>query len=130
MNTTLQRITTPMRKADRRRPPRHDDHQRRLDRDHDHVHPNGGDFSALKRGNLPLVWGHDYKEIPIGRVTRCGPDAADNIHAEWKWLENDVLADRVKNAWDQGIITAASIGFLPKDSGATKTAASTTCAGN
>lgn len=69
-----------------------------LDRDKDHVNPRGGDFSALERGNLPLVWGHDYGEIPIGRVTRLWSDPSGNIHAEWKWLENDPFADRVKNA--------------------------------
>ena len=102
---TLMRITAPIRKQAGADQPRMMISNGSFDRDKDHVNPRGGDFSALTRGNLPLVWGHDYKEIPIGKVTQVWTDAADNIHAEWKWLENDPLADRVKNAWDQGIIT-------------------------
>ena len=76
-----------------------------LDRDKTTCSREAATFRRPTRGNLPLVWGHDYQEIPIGRVTRVWTDAADNIHAEWTWLENDPLADRVKNAWDQGIVT-------------------------
>jgi hypothetical protein len=35
------------------------------------------------------------------------------ITASWKWLEGDPWADRVKNAWDQGVVRGTSIGFRP-----------------
>ena len=32
--------------------------------------PEAATSRRPERGNLPLVWGHDYKQIPIGRVTQ------------------------------------------------------------
>lgn len=84
------------------------------DREGDRVVPTGGDFSNFLK-NPVLVWAHDYKTLPVGRVTsiEVQPDA---IKATWDWLKNDEFADRVKNAWDQGVISAASIGFIPTES--------------
>jgi HK97 family phage prohead protease len=62
--------------------------------------------------NVPLLWGHDHSSLPIGAVVSLEVDAR-SIRAGFKWLQGDPFADRVKNAWEQGIVRAASIGFLP-----------------
>ena len=85
-----------------------------VDRDNDRVIPAGLRSESLKRfmKNPCMTWAHDYSEIPIGTIT--GLDIGDNgIRAKWRWLENDPLADRVRNAWEQGVVRAASIGFAP-----------------
>ncbi len=85
-----------------------------VDRDRDRVMPQGVDLTNAKR-NLPLLWGHDYKSLPVGTVTAVDI-ARDGLRARWRWLKDDPFADRVKNAWEQGIVRAASIGFKPRKS--------------
>ena len=85
-----------------------------VDRDGDRVMPQGVDLTNFER-NSPLLWAHNYKDIPIGTVTSVDV-REDGIRAWWRWLENDSWADRVKNAWRQGVVRAASIGFSPKRS--------------
>jgi hypothetical protein len=58
---------------------------------------------------------HDYRSIPIGTATAINV-TRDGIRARWRWLAGDEFADRVKNAWEQGVIRAASIGFKPLES--------------
>jgi HK97 family phage prohead protease len=54
--------------------------------------------------------------LPIGTVTQLTVEPSRGLRARWRWLAGDEFADRVKNAWDQGIIRAASIGFMPLES--------------
>ena len=82
-----------------------------LDRDSDRVDPLGGDFKNFLR-NPVLCWAHAHSDIPIGTITHLSADAS-GIRMYWRWLENDPFADRVKNAFIQGVVRAASIGFLP-----------------
>lgn len=85
------------------------------DREGDRVLPQGGDFSDYRR-NPVLVWSHDYKQIPIGRVTSLNVTPNKSISATWRWLQNDPFADRVRNAYEQGVLNSSSIGFIPKES--------------
>jgi HK97 family phage prohead protease len=85
-----------------------------LDRDNDRVMPEGVDLTNFRR-SAPLLWAHNYREIPIGTVTSVDV-RSDGLRAYWRWLEGDEFADRVKNAWDQGVVRAASIGFRPRHS--------------
>lgn len=85
------------------------------DREGDRVIPEGGDFKNFLK-NPVLCWVHDYKHIPIGRVTSIEVQPGKGVDATWSWLENDEFADRIKNAYDQGCINASSIGFIPTES--------------
>jgi len=88
-----------------------------VDRDNDRIIPSGLRSESLTRfmKNPCLTWAHDYSEIPIGTITSL--DIGDTgIRARWRWLANDPLADRVKNAWEQGVVRAASVGFAPIES--------------
>lgn len=82
------------------------------DREGDRVLPEGMDFTNFQK-NPVLVWSHDYQRVPIGAVTSVQA-VKGGLKASWTWLENDEFANRIKNAWEQGIVRASSIGFIPK----------------
>jgi|WetSurMetagenome_2_1015567.scaffolds.fasta_scaffold88458_1 HK97 family phage prohead protease len=84
-----------------------------VDRDGDRVMPEGMDAESFK-ANPALIWSHDYSQIPIGTVTSLTAVKGQGIRARFKFLEGDEFASRVQNAWDQGVVRAASIGFRPK----------------
>ena len=83
------------------------------DRDNDRLQPEGVDLAGFKK-NPVLLWGHDYSQIPIGKIEHIDVEPGRGIRARWRWLEGDDQASRVRNAWRQGIISAASVGFRPK----------------
>lgn len=85
-----------------------------VDRDGDRVLPEGGDFRNFLH-NPVLCWAHQREELPVGTVTGVSADSS-GIRMQWRWLENDPFADRVRNAYEQGVVRAASIGFLPRQS--------------
>lgn len=86
------------------------------DREGDRVIPEGGDFTDFLR-NPVLMWAHGgrdgYASVPIGTVSSLEVMPGKGVKAAWKWLEGDPFADRIKNAWDQGVVRASSIGFKP-----------------
>jgi HK97 family phage prohead protease len=86
-----------------------------VDRENDEVLAEGGDFAAYKR-NPTVLWGHDYSSLPIGTTTSLEIVPGRGIRARWRWLEGDDFAARVRNAFEQGCVRAASIGFRPVES--------------
>ena len=84
------------------------------DRDGDRLIAEGADLVSFRR-NPVLMWSHSYSEIPIGRVEQITVAPGRGLAAKWRWLEQDPFADRVKNAWTQNVISAASVGFMPKE---------------
>lgn len=86
------------------------------DRDKDHVIPEGMDATNFLKAPV-LMWSHGgsdrYAALPIGTVTALNVTPGQGITAEWRWLENDPMADRVRNAWEQGVVRGTSIGFRP-----------------
>lgn len=85
------------------------------DREGDRVFPSGLDATAFRR-NPCLMFAHGgadrYAAIPVGSVVHLETTSTE-IRAAWRWLEHDPFADRVRNAFAQGVIRAASIGFKP-----------------
>jgi HK97 family phage prohead protease len=81
------------------------------DRDGDRIMPSGMRAENFLK-NSPLLFGHDHRALPVGTVTSLNQQD-HHVVASWRWLENDEFADRVKNAWEQGVLRAASIGFRP-----------------
>lgn len=83
-----------------------------LDRDRDEVVPEGGDLRDYLR-NPVVLYGHATDRLPVGKTTSLEVVPGRGIRARWRWLEGDAFADRVRNAFNQGVLRAASIGFLP-----------------
>ncbi len=86
------------------------------DREGDRVVPEGGNFDNFMKSPV-LMWAHGgtdgYASVPIGSVTALEVMPGHGVRAEWKWLDGDPFADRIKNAWKQGVVRASSIGFKP-----------------
>src|SRR5690242_10541384 len=81
------------------------------DRDGDWIVAAGVDVEAWKKN--PIVqYGHDNHALPVGRGTSIEVVPDEGIKASWRWLENDPFADRVRNAWNQRVLNAVSVGLL------------------
>lgn len=92
---------------------------RSIDRDGDILEPEGAVMDAYRR-NPVVMFAHgrpglasDTAALPIGTTTRFEIKPGAGIVAEWRWLKGDPLADRVRNAFDQGVLRGASVGFIP-----------------
>ena len=83
------------------------------DRDGDRVMPQGAELANFLK-NPVLLFSHQARDLPIGKVTSLQMSRT-GIRARWAWVKNDPFADRVRNAWEQGALNSASIGFLPKE---------------
>ena len=83
-----------------------------LDRDHDEVVPEGVDLTAYRR-NPVVLFGHDMRSLPVGSTTSIEVLPGRGLKAKWRWLDIDDFAVRVRRAFEQGVLRAASIGFLP-----------------
>ncbi len=63
--------------------------------------------------NPVVQFAHDSSDVPIGRTTKLVHTEEDTLKATFEFLPGDARADRVKNAWEQGFLNAASIGWWP-----------------
>lgn len=76
----------------------------------------GIDYTAYGK-NPVVLWNHDHAGmtaaagLPIGMTRKLVETGAGEIRAWFQFLEGDPFVDRVKNAWDQGFLRAASIGW-------------------
>ena len=82
------------------------------DRDGDVLVPEGAELDAYQR-NPVVLYGHDHHGLPVGRAMALQVTPGSDIRASFVWLKDDPFADRVRNAFEQGILNAASIGFRP-----------------
>lgn len=85
------------------------------DREGDVLVPEGAVLDAYRR-NPVVLFGHSHYSIPIGRTVGIDVVPGRGIVADFVWLKNDEQADRVRNAFAQGVLNAASVGFLPLQS--------------
>lgn len=90
-----------------------------VDHDGDRIFPEGGDLKAYL-ANPVVLWLHDAygntasAGIPVATTRGLKVIPGKGIRATGiDWLSGDEFADRVKNAWDQDKIRAASVGFIP-----------------
>lgn len=85
------------------------------DRDRDVVVPEGLDLARYRR-NPVVLFGHNHDDLPVAVTTAIEVLPGRGVRAKFRWLEGDARADRVRNAFEQGALRAASIGFLPRTS--------------
>lgn len=83
-----------------------------VDREGDVLVPEGARLENYLK-NPVVLYGHNHHELPIGAATSVTVEPGRGIRASWRWLEGDERANRVRNAWDQGVLRAASVGFSP-----------------
>ena len=88
------------------------------DRGNDRVFPTGAILDNYNRNPI-VMWLHDYHGttasggIPIAKCPYLKVTENGIIAGPPQFLEGDPFAERVKNAWKQGYIKTASIGFNP-----------------
>lgn len=82
-----------------------------VDRDGDILVPEGIVLDDYWRNPVVLLT-HDHYDIPVGRTVDVDVHRA-GIDVNFNWLKNDAQADRVRNAFEQGVLNAASVGFQP-----------------
>lgn len=63
-----------------------------------------------------MLWGHDQKSLPIGRVTDIGPDG-NALKATVQFVPGDInpQAETTMKMCQQGYLSATSVGFVPTD---------------
>jgi HK97 family phage prohead protease len=86
-----------------------------LDRQQDEVLPEGGDFAGYLK-NPVVLFGHDHGALPVATTTQLDVVRGRGVQARFRWLDGDARAAAVRNAYEQGALRAASIGFLPRES--------------
>lgn len=83
-----------------------------IDRDGEMIKGDGWDFTNFMK-NPVLLWAHDYTSLPIGKVTEVfieeGAVKVRGIFAK------TAFAEEVKSLYDQGILRAVSVGFIPRE---------------
>lgn len=84
-----------------------------IDRQGDSVDQAGWDLKNFNK-NPVLLWAHDYSELPIGKVVSArvekGKLVADFIFAS---AEANPKAQQIKRLYEEGIVNASSVGFIP-----------------
>ena len=89
-----------------------------LSRDGMSVDLDGMDFSNYEK-NPVVLYAHDHMGrtdsggLPIGRTVRLARTSDGHIRADFEFLAGDAFAERVRNAWEQGFLRGASIGWRP-----------------
>ena len=69
------------------------------------------------------MWAHDLTGrspsggLPIGRTLTLDWVRGRGLVARFEFLDDDPFAKRVRNAWDKGFLRAASISWVPLESG-------------
>ena len=83
------------------------------DREGEVIDPKGWDLNNIGK-NLPLLWAHDARELPIGKVVEARMDG-DNLITSVKFAHkvND-FAKKVYDLVKAGFLNAVSVGFMPK----------------
>lgn len=82
------------------------------DREGDVLVPEGAQLANYKRNPI-VMFGHDHHGIPVAKTVSLTVQPGRGIVADFAWLRDDPFADRVRNAFEQGVLNGASVGFQP-----------------
>jgi HK97 family phage prohead protease len=86
------------------------------DRDGESIKIDGWDTTNFKR-NPVLLWAHDYRSLPIGKFVNIKRDHTLKALVgtiEWASFEANPFAQLVKQQFKEGIMSAFSVGFIPR----------------
>ena len=92
-----------------------------LDREGDVIAPGGWSLDAYMK-NPVVLWGHDHKSLPVGRVTRITP-TPNGLAARIQFPPEGVSAraDEVRRLVKEGFLSSVSVGFRPLKSAPNRT---------
>lgn len=81
-----------------------------IDRDGESILVKGWVLDNFMK-NPVLLWGHDYYSLPIGAVTSVTQEG-DSLIAKGVFANNP-RAQEIRQLYDDGILKAVSVGFIP-----------------
>ncbi len=82
-----------------------------VDRAGDTIAPDGWRFDAFLK-NPVVLWAHDSKALPVGKVTSI-TRTADSVVADIEFDTKDPLARQIAGKVADGLLSACSVGFRP-----------------
>jgi HK97 family phage prohead protease len=87
-----------------------------VDYDNDSIDPKGWDLTNFKAAGGPVMFGHDYKSLPIAKDVGASVDG-DSLYGYPHFPEKGIhpFADTVYELVKDGFLNAASVGFKPKE---------------
>jgi HK97 family phage prohead protease len=84
-----------------------------VDRYGDVIRANGWQLDAYRK-NPVLLYGHNSRDLPIGRVEPIGVEGTKLVaHAEFAKEGSNPFADIVWSLLEQKMLNAVSVGFMP-----------------
>lgn len=83
------------------------------DRDGDRVEVMGLDLKSFLKNPI-MLFGHDHHGLPIGKATNLKIEGK-SLTFEPVFSTAHELARSVKALWEEGVLKAVSIGFIPKE---------------
>jgi len=83
-----------------------------IDRAGEMIKADGWDFGPYMKSPV-VLWGHDYKGLPIGMTLRLVQEGAETI-AEGVFAPTE-FAQECRKLYDMGMLRASSVGFIPKE---------------
>lgn len=69
------------------------------------------DLDAYRKNPVVLFQHDRFSGLPVGRTLEIGFDDSGRLVADFEFLPEDPMAERVRNAWRRGYLRAASITF-------------------
>lgn len=85
-----------------------------VDRDGEIIDSNGWDFNNFLK-NPVLLWAHDYREEPVGKVTGLQKDGDRVLFSAELAVGISEKATRIYELFQKGFLNAFSVGFIPKE---------------
>lgn len=86
-----------------------------IDRQGESIDQAGWDFANYRK-NPVMLWAHNYSELPVGKAdaieVKDGQLVVDGTFAS---KEANPFADQVRQLYEQGILNAVSVGFIPME---------------
>lgn len=84
-----------------------------VDRMGDTIAVDGWDLKAFKK-NPVVLWAHDSTQLPVGKASNITvEDGKLKADAEFASADLNPLADQVLRMYQQGFLSAVSVGFVP-----------------
>lgn len=83
-----------------------------IDRAGEMIKADGWDFGPYMKSPV-VLWGHDYKGLPVGMTLRLVQEGVDTI-AEGVFAPTD-FAQECRKLYEMGMLRASSVGFIPKE---------------
>lgn len=85
-----------------------------VDRDDERIDANGWDFNNFLK-NPVLLWAHDYREEPIGKVLEIRKEGDKIIFRPQLAIDISETAKRIFELFQKGYLNAFSVGFIPRE---------------